>query len=426
MTNVTVHPSTLEGIKRLAKTIKREQGIPHTKALDAAARLANYENYRHAQKQIEAGVNDAAASTGHYDIYISAYWRDKAKKSGRETLRIRLPKPLSQIVRPNHLYGSFAHFRIDADDHLETSDDIRDQETARNLVNKASLTLHFMTTTGLTNKGGSRGESMRDRARGMPKQDHAASWMDAVTQVEVLTDEPYTHNATGLLAERALWLEKQGLFISTTSWCGMYSPGHAPLFLISDDKAYLDTITKRLDALKYSAPEGSWQGESGPFTPPFMSPSRLASGKKKKNRPAPIIGGVVRNGALPFQMTPWTPPMWRPAERMAFEKHREVAALLKGLIVMSPAPERAMRNITNVRCQLDEWVQREFTKEEMPDDAFFGLYYEKGAESLPVGTNPLEALNRVKVVLASGYKDCPPLRMILKRLSTVDKWLKKT
>jgi len=45
-------PKTLEGIKRLAKRIKREQAIPHHLALDQAARGSGYENFRHAQNEL--------------------------------------------------------------------------------------------------------------------------------------------------------------------------------------------------------------------------------------------------------------------------------------------------------------------------------------------------------------------------------------
>lgn len=41
-------PSTLEGIKRTAKRIKKAEGITHTQALEKAAKLAGYQNYRHA------------------------------------------------------------------------------------------------------------------------------------------------------------------------------------------------------------------------------------------------------------------------------------------------------------------------------------------------------------------------------------------
>jgi hypothetical protein len=55
MPNLIVRPSTMEGIKRLAKSIKREKNITHTKALDLAAQAAGFENFQHAHKTLHAG-----------------------------------------------------------------------------------------------------------------------------------------------------------------------------------------------------------------------------------------------------------------------------------------------------------------------------------------------------------------------------------
>lgn len=44
-----VNPSTMEGIKRLAKSLKREKNISHTEALDQAAQAAGFQDFRHAQ-----------------------------------------------------------------------------------------------------------------------------------------------------------------------------------------------------------------------------------------------------------------------------------------------------------------------------------------------------------------------------------------
>jgi predicted PP-loop superfamily ATPase len=45
-----VTPTTIEGIKRLAKSIKKQYGCPHHEALDIAAQRAGYMNLRHAQR----------------------------------------------------------------------------------------------------------------------------------------------------------------------------------------------------------------------------------------------------------------------------------------------------------------------------------------------------------------------------------------
>jgi hypothetical protein len=44
-----IRPASLDGIKRLAKSIKRGFDIPHHQALDAAAKAAGYENFGHAR-----------------------------------------------------------------------------------------------------------------------------------------------------------------------------------------------------------------------------------------------------------------------------------------------------------------------------------------------------------------------------------------
>jgi hypothetical protein len=45
-------PSTLDGVKRLAKRIKKAEGIQHAHALDKAAQQAGYRNFAHARRQL--------------------------------------------------------------------------------------------------------------------------------------------------------------------------------------------------------------------------------------------------------------------------------------------------------------------------------------------------------------------------------------
>ena len=47
-------PSSLDGIKRLARTLKAERGITHTDVLEVAARQAGYQSYTHARHQLES------------------------------------------------------------------------------------------------------------------------------------------------------------------------------------------------------------------------------------------------------------------------------------------------------------------------------------------------------------------------------------
>lgn len=52
MDSKQIVPTTIEGIKRLANTFRKENPITHSQALNFAARAAGYENFRHAQKHL--------------------------------------------------------------------------------------------------------------------------------------------------------------------------------------------------------------------------------------------------------------------------------------------------------------------------------------------------------------------------------------
>jgi hypothetical protein len=60
MASKDVHPSTLDGIKRLAKTIKVERDVRHHQALDAAAQAAGYQNFCHASNVLLGPLLTAA------------------------------------------------------------------------------------------------------------------------------------------------------------------------------------------------------------------------------------------------------------------------------------------------------------------------------------------------------------------------------
>ena len=53
MLNKNIPPSTIGGIKRHAKQLKKVNGVPHHEALDIAARNASFENFTHARNQLQ-------------------------------------------------------------------------------------------------------------------------------------------------------------------------------------------------------------------------------------------------------------------------------------------------------------------------------------------------------------------------------------
>ena len=51
-TSLPPKPRTIEGLKRQAKTLKRETGCKHGKALETVAKLHGWSSYRHAWKEL--------------------------------------------------------------------------------------------------------------------------------------------------------------------------------------------------------------------------------------------------------------------------------------------------------------------------------------------------------------------------------------
>lgn len=61
MHSIAVPPSSVEGTKRLAKTLKRERSIFPRQAFEKAARIAGFENLRRAQHQLDEGARPTQA-----------------------------------------------------------------------------------------------------------------------------------------------------------------------------------------------------------------------------------------------------------------------------------------------------------------------------------------------------------------------------
>lgn len=414
----SVHPSSLDGIKRLAKAIKRDKGISHAEALDAASQAGAFHNFRHARHQLSASKGAGQCDDVH-PIYLTAYWRDEDGASGRETLTIHLSKKLASIGSAAQITQAVRHFKVDAEDHLECRNDIRDQVTAHGLICHAARTLAFMAASGLV-PAGWRHRTISRLVRDMPRRDHTTHWVHAESRSQVVSDEPYYDER--LLDVRAPWLAERGLYSSAPAWPGMYSPGHATMFLTSDDAEVIAQVAKRLSGCTNQPVAERWAGESAAYAPSFVSPARAASGKRKYARPQPVVAGVERNGALPFAATPFGNGVeWRPAGKMPIKDHAEIGAMLKTLIELQPVRSSIMASVERLRSTLDEWVQREYSASELPYDQFTELYYGTALPALPAGLTPKTAIARIALLLRESCNDCVPLRARLRQLSTIER-----
>lgn len=417
--SIGIIPSTLAGISRLATVIKREQRILHMKALDIAAQRAGFGNFRNAQHELGKTAGPArTAAHATYPIWVTAYWRDKQGNSGRETLCVSARLPWGRLLKPTEIGGSrgLGKFKADAADHFETPKDLYEQSAARRAVCEAARTLQFMEVTGLRPLTA----HVYRRTKGvekLPHRDHASAWRDPESNAIVVVDEPYISNVDETLSERGMWAREAGAAIAATKWAGMYSPRSATMFLTSQDGRadLLMRLVANLDAASDPAIAEHWQGESAPYAPHFVSPERAKAGKAKRARPKPLYRGLVRRNAIVYGQV-LVGGSWRPNARMPLKAHQEAGNLLMELIECGRFRSHAYSRLEHVRCELDEWVQREYpSRAEMSDDQFSSLYYHGFEES---GFVPKAAVVRVEALLRVHYPDCVPRRNLLRALAT--------
>lgn len=433
MSNKTICPSSLAGIKRLAKSLKTERGIQHTQALDEAARCGGYQNFRHASSVL--GAQESRQLSEHL-LFITAYWKDRNNGNrGRETLTIRLSLPWADLITPTQFnnHRAFVNFRAEGPDHLARSTLTSSQSQARRLVCAAARTLHFMDATKLRpSKSHSRAYPDGSSTNAVPGHDHHSIWYDRESKRYLYADEPYERAADSNAVERAEWARFHGYVIVKPDWPGMYNPdGGSRLYLISDlEKGIpLESVVATLNKLPPPVVEGNWNGESAPTLPYFVSPGTIAKAKaeKEKTQTRPTAGG--QRNTVGYVMT-LVGPQRRPNARMPIETHTEIGALLKSVLAATYYRKGAYNNVNAIRGELDEWVQREYNTNELSDEQFSNLYYRGEGNSTFSRTvssdecdRHVESLSRVKTALIKYYPDCTPLRAMVKKLGVATKSL---
>jgi hypothetical protein len=119
---------------------------------------------------------------------------------------------------------------------------------------------------------------------------------------------------------------------------------------------------------------------------------------------------------------------------MPIKAHQEIGRLFKEARVATLFYKKAEKQIDSVRCTLDDWVQREYNRVELPGDVFFDLYYhDEGFEPERSPTSErkialIKMLQRAKVILDAHYHDCQPLRAMHTKLDraivAIEEWPK--
>jgi hypothetical protein len=406
----------LGGIKRRGKAIKRARNIPHHQALDESAREAGYNNFKHAQAALARADNQHTA-------YLTCYWAKRGgpfTERGCETLAVPLALPLKHVVSRHQLDHArhLAGFRLVSTDHVERKTDLDSQDSARSELRHAARTLQFMAATGLRPA-----TTLRERRpilnkfETLPGADHYSLWLSVPERHWVYMDEPYEKPELG---ERLTWVQQRGMHMVRPSWDGLYSPGRTPPFLFCLDEDFAAWLSAKLSALPRADNENGWKWISDRYSSQFSSQKRIASGKPRRARPMPAPYGVERKGALPYgRPIGGANSLWRPARRMPLELHLTIGPLFRALAA-SGLDYRVAMLLGKARALLDDWLQMEYSGNEMSTNQFQAPYYGKSTPPLDSPELQLAAVRSIREALAKGYQQCRPRDELIQRLASVE------
>ncbi|MBA8906463.1 DUF5623 domain-containing protein [Aminobacter ciceronei] len=425
MSFTTIRPSSIEGIKRLAKVISKRDDIRHSEALDQASQVSGFANYQHARRSI--GDRAAEGEADQTFVYVSCHWRDaKTHVSGQETIRVSLSKSLDELIKPiQYRYArNLGRYRRVASDHVV--DEFRPDGASGALarVCAAARTLQFMDITGLrpskalvAPRGGYRNR--------LPGNDHGSSWYDPIAKQHVAADEPYLGRALSMAGERQAWAHENNWSLVKPKWKGMYLPeGGCELFLMADNTSgySLDPIVAALSKAPAPAEPEYCDRVAVEATGFFLSPGEKRDAAQKAAKPATRkVTGVSRGptNSIEFQLL-LGGRRRRPKAIMPVEDHAQVGRLLKEALAAIGRRAVAYKRVNAVRSELDDWVQCEHDRKAMSDEVFFGLYYRDlggpGHRTVADESGGQESLRQAKAILASRYPDCAPLRALFKKI----------
>ena len=422
MLNENIQPSSLDGIKRFAKQLKKAKGLPHHEALDVAAKVASFENYAHARRQLQDRP-DTAAKEGQ--LFLTVYWYDRNYFSiGRETLEIEISKPLHEIATKSELkiVRGLGWFRLAARDHLVNDDVIPSQEVARKAICKAVRALRFMEATGLKpSRDSYAAYPKRDHNNKLPKSDHSTDWYDPETGQFILIDEPYL--AATVESNRVAWAKKHNWHLQASKWPGMYYPHDCSLFVATDASTKYDfqNLMSKIDALPEPITEDVWDGVSVKGHDTFVSPQAKSSKDKRRAKAKGTVWRLSSKKTVPMQLqSPFNDR--RPNAIMPIAAHQNVARMIKAVLQSGQKQWAVNTRLSSIRSKLEDWFFAERSREET--DKYDLFYYGGISDDDPYVLKArtvkgnIELLNDIKRALQQAYVDCEPLRIMTKKIDT--------
>lgn len=409
----TLRPSTVDGIKKLAKQIRRERNCTHTVALTLACNQAGFSNLVHAKRQLAI-----AHTRAQHLVFLSVHWRHQRDRSalathsdgptsGRELLSASLSRPLADIVAKHRvgLARGLAGFRMEYDDHLEFRTNLHDQGEARKVLLAALRSLRFMEATGLQPVTLNKHRERLARISDMPARDHLSYWFDPPTDTCLALDEPYVPAFRSNIAARHQWLAGEGWHMVEPAWAGIYKPGECHPTFIGPDEDLLRRTAAALASYHTEESHDTWPHESGMYGEDFVSPQRHSDTRPRRPRPGPSWQNHM--GASPYGGQPGIPSNWRPTKAMPVKLHQQLGPLLTGL--RTGFSWRVTQRLGWLRSRLEDWSVMEHRDE----PGIYDVYIRYGQEAFTTDGQRQDSLTKAREIIERGYDDCKPRREIL-------------
>lgn len=224
-------PTSIAGIKRLAKELKKQVNITHFQALNMASQLAGFHNFNHAVTSLSQPSRTMPSAHRH-QVTISARWRGWEGSAGNVQVSVPLTKPLQQLIVPQILIGPLSGLVATGPETLSFKKVLPGEGHTEMRVYTAARAVRFMSTTGLIPTAVPRNalpffEDEYGSQGKIPKGDHTRFWTDPVSGHQLVTDEPYFGEDTpqSIKAQRIEWAHEHHLSVGFPKWPGMHNPG---------------------------------------------------------------------------------------------------------------------------------------------------------------------------------------------------------
>ena len=265
---MTIQPTcrSLKALSKIAKQISKDEKLPHTKALDVAAKRSNFQNYRKAKTFFSTHER------------ITAYCRYIDKETNERGVFeqcLYLSKAELEFLGPN-FKNKFYYERKERGKHIYKVYWMPawSKTSAMNYVFQFLRKIQFSVLTSTTphNSNWMNGRSRKasDRFNDAPWSDHDCSWKHKTTGGIIYIQQPYPGKyKLGDFRERQEWAEKNNFYYYEFDW-SLYGHGTFMIGLSPKNNSLPMEDINRLVG-KGGKPIGMTKIPNDPFGVPYQN-----------------------------------------------------------------------------------------------------------------------------------------------------------